>query len=375
MTDTSIYIGLMSGTSADSIDVALVQFNNSTITLLNSHEHPLKPHLRQQILQLSLPGNDEIDQMGLLDRQLGLEFSEACNQLIESTGTQREHICAIGCHGQTIRHRPYTDADTPHAFTLQIGDPNTIAESTKITTVSDFRRRDIAAGGQGAPLAPAFHHAAFHSDNSNRAIVNIGGMANVSYLPKQGDVIGFDTGPGNVLLDAWISKHQQKNYDRDGAWSSTGQCITPLLQQFLEHPFFAQQPPKSTGREAFNLNWLEQQLEHYGKAITSEDVQATLLELTATSISRDILELSSGEDLEVYICGGGAYNTQLMMRMASLLEDSLVDTTQALGLAPEWVEAVAFSWLAKQTLERKPGNLPAVTGANHPVTLGGVYFS
>jgi anhydro-N-acetylmuramic acid kinase len=372
MPDTNLYIGLMSGTSADGIDVALVDFNNNAIKLLAHSERPIEPEIKDKILQLCQPGDNEIERMGALDRQLGGQFAIACMQLLLRTKLPATAITAIGSHGQTIRHRPTLPPG--NAFTLQIGDANTIAERTGITTVSDFRRRDIAAGGQGAPLAPAFHKAAFHSSKTSRAVVNIGGMANISYLPSRGEVIGFDTGPGNVLLDTWIFHKQSKAYDRDGAWAASGKCIPSLLQQLLQHPYFHLSPPKSTGREAFNLTWLLEQLRHYAEYEKDKDIQATLLELTAVTISQDILALSQEEILEVYICGGGAYNGQLMHRLAQLLAEHSVASTEKLGIAPEWVEAVAFAWLAKQTMERQSGNLPAVTGAQRSVPLGGIYW-
>ena len=372
MPNSNLYIGLMSGTSADGIDVALVDFSNNGIQLLASCETPLEAEVKNKILQLCQPGDNEIDRMGALDRQLGSHYANACKQLLQQANLPASAITAIGCHGQTIRHRPTQLSNT--AFTLQIGDPNTIAEQTGITTVSDFRRRDIAAGGQGAPLTPAFHQAVFHSPLTSRAIVNIGGMANISYLPSEGEVTGFDTGPGNVLLDTWVFRQQAKSFDRDGNWAASGKCITALLQQLLQHPYFQLPAPKSTGREVFNLNWLLKQLESYASHEKEEDIQATLLELTAVTISKDIHALSQGEKLEVYVCGGGAYNQQLMRRLTQLLEEHCVASTDELGIAPEWVEAIAFAWLAKQTIDRKPGNLPAVTGAKKLVPLGGIYW-
>ena len=372
MSKTNLYIGLMSGTSADGIDVALVDFNNENIKLLAHRERPLEPEIKDKILQLCQPGDNEIDRMSALDRQLGHQFALACKELLLQSNLPAAAITAIGSHGQTIRHRPTLPRG--EAFTLQIGDANTIAEQTGITTVSDFRRRDIAAGGQGAPLAPAFHKAAFHSSQNSRAVVNIGGMANISYLPSRGKVIGFDTGPGNVLLDTWIFHQQSKAYDRDGAWAASGECIPSLLQQLLKHPYFYLDPPKSTGREEFNLTWLLEQLKYHAKHEQEEDIQATLLELTAVTISQDILMLSQDEILEVYVCGGGAYNQQLMHRLTQLLPAHRVASTEKLGIAPEWVEAVAFAWLAKQTIEKKSGNLPAVTGADRSVPLGGIYW-
>lgn len=373
MTKESLFVGLMSGTSIDSIDAALVKFSNDKLELVSHFERPISAELKTQILELCQSGNHEIDKMGALDRQLGIEFSTACQQLLAQANCSPEHIAAIGSHGQTIRHRP--DSDSNHAFTLQIGDPNTIAHLTGITTVSDFRRRDVAAGGQGAPLAPGFHAAAFSSTHTARAIVNIGGMANISYIPLIGDVIGFDTGPGNVLMDTWIFRNKGASYDRDGDWAASGTTVDSLINELLLHPYFSQPAPKSTGREAFNLEWLLNHLQQCSHNHNPADIQATLLELTARTISADIDKLCQGEPIEVYVCGGGAYNQQLMTRLAELLPQHTLASTKALGIAPEWVEAVAFAWLAKQTIERKPGNLPAVTGASKSLTLGGIYFS
>lgn len=374
MPSNNLYIGLMSGTSADGIDAALVDFSDSSIKLVAHTEISLCDKLKKQIVELCQPGADEIDRMGALDRRLGYEFAAACNQLLAAAEVSAAQVTAIGSHGQTLRHRP--EADREHSFTLQIGDPNTIAHLTGICTVSDFRRRDLAAGGQGAPLAPAFHCAAFHSAHTTRAIVNIGGMSNISFLPKDGEVIGFDTGPGNVLLDAWIYQNQQKQYDKDGNWAAKGQCNDDLLAQLLSHPYFQQRAPKSTGREVFNVDWLLEQIQTQITPIDAADIQATLLELTCATIANDILALCpKDETIEVYICGGGAYNKQLMKQLSARLEKHLVATTSALGIDPEWIEAVAFAWLAKQTIDRKPGNLPSVTGATQPVPLGGIYIA
>jgi len=372
MSAPQLYIGLMSGTSADAVDAVLVDLSNGT-KLLAHHSQKFPPSLRQRIHQLCTPGDNEIDRMGMLDVELGHHFAQTTNQLLATAGAAPSDVIAIGSHGQTIRHRP--PASCEYAFTLQIGDPNTIAELTGITTVADFRRRDMAVGGQGAPLVPAFHRALFHSDKSNRAIVNIGGMANITWLPQdnQQNVVGFDTGPGNVLMDGWILEHRQQAYDQNGAWAASGTPIGALLEQLLQHPFFVQKPPKSTGRESFNQTWLTTHLTQLGE-VSAADVQATLLELTAISIAECVNSLST-EDKEVYICGGGAYNTRLMQRLEAHMNNCKVASTTDLGIAPEWIEAMAFAWLAQQTLLRKPGNLRAVTGANRDVILGGIYVA
>lgn len=372
MPDTHYYIGLMSGTSADAIDAALVDFSNEPV-LVGHFTEPLPTDLRQQIHQLSLPGDNEIDRMGDLDRRLGSLFAKAAMDLLDKTGLEANQIRAIGSHGQTIRHRP--PQPSSRGFTLQIGDPNLIAEITGITTVADFRRRDMAAGGQGAPLVPAFHRAVFHSPEVGRAIVNIGGIANITWLPAEGDVIGFDTGPGNGLMDSWINLHQGHRYDRDGQWGDAGQVDGNFLATLLDDPFFRSPPPKSTGREAFNLDWLQSNLARLAVPIAAIDVQATLRELTARSIAQDIQRLGGESAAEVYICGGGAYNQSLMKSLRQHLPQHTIDTTSTLGVDPQWVEAMAFAWLAKQTLNRKSGNLCSVTGAKAEVILGGVYFA
>lgn len=367
---TEYYLGLMSGTSADAVDVALVDFSNDKTQLIATQSLALPSDIRQQIHALATPADNELDRMGQLDQQLGKLFADAINQFLTKYNLSPRQILAIGSHGQTIRHRPPDSVDYP--FTVQIGDPNVIAEHTGITTVADFRRRDMAAGGQGAPLVPAFHQAIFQNPTVDRAVVNIGGMANVTWLPKSGKTLGFDSGPGNVLMDAWIFKNLGKSYDANGDWASTGQINSALLHNLLAHPFFAQHPPKSTGRESFNLVWLNDQIAQ--SELSPEDIQATLLGLTAQSIARDIQRLSSST-CEVFVCGGGAYNLKLMSELARLLPYAKVASTSELGIDPEWIEAMAFAWLARQTMNRKCGNLSAVTGARHEVILGGVYFA
>lgn len=373
MLASQLYIGLMSGTSADAIDAVLVDLSSSP-QLITHHSQKIPPALRQQIHQLCTPGAHEIDRMGVLDVELGQHFAATIHELLTISGINPGDVVAIGSHGQTIRHRPQGCCEQP--FTLQIGDPNTLAELTGITTVADFRRRDMAAGGQGAPLVPAFHQAIFSSSHCDRAIVNIGGMANITWLPQAAgaQTIGFDTGPGNVLMDGWIFDHHHIAYDRNGDWAASGTLIPTLLQQLLTHPFFGQPPPKSTGREAFNREWLAAQLTQFAHPAQAADVQATLLELTAMSIAHSINDLSD-RFKEVYVCGGGAYNQNLMKRLGIHIQDCRIASTAVLGVDPEWVEAMAFAWLAQQTCTRRPGNLPAVTGARREVILGGIYMA
>lgn len=368
------YIGLMSGTSADGIDATLIEIDSGgRFSLLGHLETPHASDVQQDILSLCQPGDNEVERLGQLDQRLGRAFAEAANRLILQHGLSPQQITAIGSHGQTVRHHPH--GTLAHPFTLQIGDPNLIAELTGITTVADFRRRDMAAGGGGAPLVPAFHLAVFHSAAERRVIINIGGMANVSDLSSSHS-LGFDTGPGNALMDAWVQRNQGSRYDADGQWAQSGHYCDTLLQQLLQHPYLAALPPKSTGREDFNLHWLDAQLavhskNHPQQALAAEDVQATLLELTAVSILNAIEQHIRRYD-HLYVCGGGARNTTLMTRLAQLSQVPVSDTG-ALGIHPQQVEGAAFAWLARQTLHRLPGNKPSATGARKAVILGGIY--
>ena len=366
-----LYIGLMSGTSADAIDAALVDLT-STPQLIASLTQPIPDTLKQQIHAIALPGDNEIDRMGALDVELGKRFAACALDLIDKAGISKNEIVAIGSHGQTIRHRP--PGSPQGTFTLQISDPNLIAELTALTTVADFRRRDMAAGGQGAPLVPAFHRAIFHSSQLDRVIVNIGGMANITWLPSSGEVVGFDTGPGNVLMDIWTTEHLKQPYDKGGAWAAAGQASPELMSQMLAEPFFHQAFPKSTGREHFNYEWLKKHIQTLPSMPKAEDVQASLLQLTATTIS-DSIKATGASTKEILVCGGGAFNQTLISTIQSLLPHCQVRTTAHYGVDPQWIEAIAFAWLAKQTMERHPGNLCAVTGAKREVILGGIYYA
>lgn len=372
MSEAELYIGLMSGTSADSIDAALVDFSESQPRYIHQLAYPIDPRLKTRIYELMVPGANEIDRMGVLDQELGELFAAAVEQLLREAGIPAISIRAIGSHGQTVRHRPPGDLD--RAFTLQIGDPNVIAERTGIATAADFRRRDMAAGGQGAPLVPAFHRAVFHSDERDRIILNIGGIANLTFLPRQGEIIGFDTGPGNALMDSWIRDQRGAACDMEGRWAATGDVQKGLLKAMLQHPYFSRPAPKSTGREMFSMEWLRNLLEP-GPEQRPADIQATLLELTAETITREIKQRRPGLVLEIYVCGGGAYNQRLMERLQELLPEDRVSTTEDLGIPPDWVEAGAFAWLAKQTLAGQPGNVPSVTGAARELILGSVCFA
>ncbi|MBA2653730.1 MAG: anhydro-N-acetylmuramic acid kinase [Gammaproteobacteria bacterium] len=363
-----IYIGLMSGTSIDSIDVAAVSFDDS-FSLLGGLSIPFPLSIQESLHTICQPGEDEINQLGQLDRQLGFLFADACNDLLKKLGLASHDIVAIGSHGQTIRHHP----NKAYPFTLQIGDPNIIAERTGITTVADFRRRDMACGGQGAPLTPAFHHFAFHSLQRNRVVINIGGIANLTYLPfdENEQVVGFDCGPGNTLLDQWIRKHQHQPYDYEGGWANQGIVHLPLLERLLSDPYFQLPPPKSTGREYFNLEWLEENL--LNMHLAPVDIQSTLAELTARTILAAVATHTK-EASDILICGGGVHNKDLVARLERMRGIHSLFSTNDFGVDPDWVEAIAFAWMAKQTMNRLPGNMPAVTGAAKATILGGVYW-
>ncbi len=365
----SLYIGLMSGTSADAIDAAIVDISDGQFKVLSAMCFPLQPELRTSILELYEPGNNEIDRVGELDNLIGCALADCVNQLLKHNQLSKDAITAIGSHGQTIRHRPH--ANTHQSFTLQIGNPNIIAQNTGIRTICDFRRRDMACGGQGAPLTPAFHQHAFASTSHNRAVVNIGGIANLTCLPIGGDVVGFDTGPGNGLMDAWVWKHKQQKYDDGGTWASSGRINQALLNQLMANDYIHALAPKSTGRESFCLSWLTQELKCHS-SLTAADTQATLLEFTAQSISLHIKK-HCPTHTEVYLCGGGVHNAALVSRLKQHLSDYVIDTTLTLGIPPDDVEAITFAWLAMRTWKGLHGNLPKVTGANQAVILGAIY--
>ncbi len=356
----------MSGTSIDGIDAGLVDFSDGQIQLRAFHYQPFSAELRSSIQQISQPEQPVLlTDYGRLDSQLGRLFAEAAVSLLAKAQIPASQIKAIGSHGQTVYHAP----ETCNGFSLQIGDPNRIAQHTGITTVADFRRRDIAVGGQGAPLVPAFHQAIFADHLQARAIVNIGGIANITILDNQ-PVIGFDTGPGNGLMDSWCQQHCNKPYDSNGDWASTGIVNSDLLASLKDDVYFGLAPPKSTGKEYFSVAWLQQKLAAWDK-LPAQDVQATLCQFTADSIADAILGYAPGTQ-QTLICGGGAHNQRLL----KLLQDNLhmpVLSTAEFGIDPDHVEAIAFAWLARQTINHLPGNLCSVTGAAAPVVLGGIY--
>lgn len=374
MVKAELFIGIMSGTSLDGIDVALCDLQNDKCQVIATQFLAYPQALKTQLLQLHTAADNELETSALVANKLATLYAEAVNALLIKQHLKPNEISAIGCHGQTIRHRPEL------GFTLQIGNAALLAELSNITVISDFRSRDIAAGGQGAPLVPAFHQAIFGSKQSNRALINIGGIANITYLAPLGDdlsatkTLGFDSGPGNMLLDAWIKQHLDKDYDADGAWAASGEIIQPLLSHMLTEPYFALPPPKSTGRDLFNDTWLMQYLENTD--YRPQDVAHTLVALTAHSI-HDALTQHCGNIDAVYLCGGGAHNTLLNQHLKTILANTqpaaVLSTTAELGVGVDWVEAAAFAWLAKQTLVHKPGNLPAVTGAKGLRVLGAIY--
>lgn len=365
---TERYIGLMSGTSLDGIDAVLVEFSEQKCGLIASHYHPYSSDIREAIKKVC--NEDASLNIALeTDHALGELYAEAVNSLLRNSDFSRQEIAAIGNHGQTVRHHVGKKPE----YTLQLGDPNRLASLTGIPVVTDFRRKDIAEGGQGAPLVPAFHQALFSSSDENRAIINIGGIANITYLPANNrqPTTGYDSGPGNTLLDNWIEKQLNQPYDAGGNWSRSGQVDEQLLKSCLSDRFFSLKPPKSTGTDYFSLDWLENRLTTLNRILLPENVQATLVELTAKTITGAI-NSSDHETETLYLCGGGAKNLHLVERIRQLSQKK-VATTESLGVSPDWVEAMAFAWLAKQTMEGKPGNLPAVTGARNEVILGAVY--
>ncbi|MFT7267630.1 MAG: anhydro-N-acetylmuramic acid kinase [Porticoccus sp.] len=378
MSEKQLYIGLMSGTSADSIDAVLVDLGSQKPEVLLTHSLELDSDTKEQINSLSISGADEIHRMSRLDRSLGGLFAQAVNELVYLSKSIKgtKDILAIGSHGQTIRHYPPGKiSNNDQGYSLQIGDPNTIAELTGITTVADFRRRDIALGGQGAPLVPRFHLEFFEKIGSIRAIINIGGISNITLLLGDGmvsSVLGYDTGPGNGLMDKWIKANLGENYDESGAWASEGNVAEALLSSLMSTSYITEPIPKSTGPELFNMCWLQEHLRQL-PSCSPENVQATLLEFTAKTITQALHSHKLKVD-EVYICGGGARNIALVNRLAELLHPALVEDTSALGIAPGWVEAIAFAWLAKQTIEGAPGNIPTVTGAKKASVLGAIYI-
>lgn len=360
----ALYIGVMSGTSLDGLDIALVELTGA-IKLVATHYIPMPDSLRIELLGLCTSGPDEIARSAIAQQNWVKLAAQGIKSLLATQQLKPTDIRAIGSHGQTIRHEP------ARGFTVQIGNPALLTELTGITVVSDFRSRDVAAGGQGAPLVPAFHEALFEQHTGNRAVLNVGGFSNLSLIETGKPVSGFDCGPGNVLMDGWIHQQRNETFDRDGQWAANGKVQPALLNTLLGDPFFLTKGPKSTGREVFNLQWLTQHLANL-PAFAGHDVQATLLELTALTIVES-LQAAQADTQELLVCGGGAHNTTLMTRLASLLPTTRVSSTAAYGVDPDWVEAMAFAWLAHCCLEGIPGNRPSVTGAQGLRILGAIY--
>ena len=364
-----LYIGLMSGTSLDGVDGVLVDFSQGTNVLQHvslSFDAPLKAEL----LALNSSGADELHRAALAANALVRLYAQVVQQLLQASGKNSHEVAAIGAHGQTVRHRPQMFDGT--GYTLQLNSPALLAELTGITVVADLRSRDAAAGGQGAPLVPAFHQGVFGKTGETALVLNIGGIANLSVLGADGSVLGFDTGTGNALMDGWCLRHTGKPYDAGGQWAASGKVLPDLLTAMLADPYFVQTPPKSTGRDLFHAKWLEQHLNQHAAQVTPADVQATLTEFTATSCADAVKRFGKGGQ-ELLVCGGGALNTYLMQRLAALLSGVKVGTTAERGLPPLEVEAAAFAWLARQCLLGLPGNLASVTGARGPRILGAIY--
>ena len=355
------YIGQMSGTSLDGVDSVLMEVTADGVNMIASHHLDFPAQVKNDVLALCHEGHNELHRSQLMANQIAQLYAASADELLHNCHVSAADVIAIGAHGQTIRHMP------PH-YTVQIINGAMLAELTGIAVVTDFRSRDLAAGGQGAPLVPAFHKFLFHEPSKNKVIVNIGGMANISVLNSDGSVFGYDTGPGNVLMDAWFSCHLNGSYDEDGNWARCGSCIPELLDAFLQEPYFSQPAPKSTGRELFDMSWL---LEYEPHDYAAEDVQATLLQFTAQSIANEIKKVKDVSD--VIVCGGGAYNGELMKALHNALPSIEVLTSDDLGLDAQSIEALAFGWLAHQCLQGLPGNVPDVTGAKGERVLGAVY--
>ncbi|SJN53837.1 Anhydro-N-acetylmuramic acid kinase [Vibrio ruber DSM 16370] len=369
MAEKELYIGVMSGTSLDGVDVALIEIDGQNIQLLSSAIYPMPESIKQNILDICTGQPTHLPAIGRLDHRLGHLFADAVNALLEQSGYQAEDIRAIGCHGQTVYHHP--DGDTP--FTMQLGDAHIVATKTGIDTVADFRRKDMALGGQGAPLVPAFHRVVFPHKNATLVVLNIGGIANISVIRPEQPLLGYDTGPGNILMDAWCQYHTQEKYDQDAQMARSGHIDTALLELMKQDRYFSQRPPKSTGREYFNLDWVWSKVKLLNRPIAPEDVQRTLCRLTAETIADQSCLYASGVQPRLFVCGGGANNPLLMQELQTLLKDWLVSGTSEQGVDNDYMEAMAFAWLAYQRIHELPSNVPEVTGATQAVSLGVIY--
>ncbi|MCC5854486.1 MAG: anhydro-N-acetylmuramic acid kinase [Idiomarina sp.] len=358
-----LYLGALSGTSMDAIDLILVDFAVKPLAVIGKLSAPFPDALRKKCEALCRPGENELVRFAEADREFASAVAKAIHILLKKANVSPEDVRAIGSHGQTVRHHP----DHQPGFTIQLGCPDTLAVKTGIPVISRFRHKDIALGGEGAPLAPALHQALFHSEFEHRAVVNLGGIANISWLPKTGDVTGFDCGPANTLLDGWYALHHSGSFDKDGFWAASGRVDEPLLNAMLSDSFFARKPPKSTGREYFTMGWLEEHLRAHND-LTPVDVQATLLELTARSLTDALKQHAPAQT--VYLCGGGAHNRALWAALMRLAPSIYWHPTRTLGIEGDWVEAILFAWLAMRYMHHLPGNLKAVTGAQREAILG-----
>jgi anhydro-N-acetylmuramic acid kinase len=363
------FIGLMSGTSMDGVDGVLAYFDENNVCVLASVHLAMPETLRSECLALNQMGSNELHRAALAGIALSKLYAETVRELLLKAQCPATEVAAIGCHGQTVRHQPN------EGYTLQLVNGALLTELTSITAIVDFRSRDIAAGGQGAPLVPGFHQFLFGVQDRTRAVVNIGGFSNLSALRPGHDPIGFDCGPGNALMDAWIQLHQGKSFDRNGEWAQTGSINEDLLRRLLEHPFFKLAPPRSTGRDFFHLDWLQKNLVHtHTEAIPAENIQRTLLELSARAIADAMNSFAPDLD-EVFLCGGGALNGTLVHRLQALLAPRPVRLTGEIGIQEDQVEALAFAWLARRTLRGEAGNVGSVTGAKGPRILGAIYLA
>ncbi|MBK9440215.1 MAG: anhydro-N-acetylmuramic acid kinase [Comamonadaceae bacterium] len=371
---SEFYIGLMSGTSLDGADGVLTDFSGSGVRVLASATRAFAADFRQELLALNSPSDNELHRGALAGNLIAMVYADVVADLLRQAGQQnikKAQIRAIGAHGQTVRHQPGSNVAT--RYTLQLNNPGLLAELSGIDVVADLRSRDVAAGGQGAPLVPAFHHHVFNQPEASVAVLNLGGIANLSVLPADASlpVSGFDCGPGNALMDAWCLRHTGQVCDASGNWAAGGQCIPGLLQQLKDEPYFSQNPPKSTGRDLFSQTWLAHKLQNFATA-RPQDIQTTLTELTASACAESVESYAKDSKLLI-VCGGGAFNQYLLQRLQVHLPTHQVSTSERFGLPPMQVEAAAFAWLARQTMHRLPGNLPSVTGAAGPRILGAIY--
>lgn len=363
------YVGLMSGTSLDGVDGVLVDFSGATPQVLAHHAMPFDASLKAELMALNTSGADELHRSALAANALVRVYAQSVHALLAHTGLTAQDVQAIGAHGQTVRHQPGAYDGT--GYTTQLNNPSLLAELTGIAVVADFRSRDVAAGGQGAPLVPLFHQGFFGATQQTLGVLNIGGIANLSVLHTRGDVLGFDCGPGNALMDHWCQQHTGQAFDHNGAWAASGHVIDALLDALLQEPFLQQAPPKSTGRDLFHPAWLAEHVKAFASA-PAVDVQATLTEFTARVCVADVMR-HAPDAKELIVCGGGALNGWLMQRLQAGLPRLQVVSSQDRGMPPLQVEATAFAWLARQTLKGQPGNLPKVTGAQGARILGGIF--